>query len=129
MYRPVSQRTLALHIRTQVTQSNNSLPSTAALLVQLYNHINSRHRCQFGLLLGLTIFSSFAEVVSLSADMPFIGIFTQAEKVPASPALARVVQAMGVTSGAELVLPLTIGFVVAVLRSIIVRSTNPKACM
>lgn len=115
MYRPVSQRTLALHISTQVTQSNNSFPSIAALLVQLYSHISSRRRRQFALLLGLTILSSFAEVVSLSAVLPFIGILTQPEKVFASPALAGVVQTLGITSGAELVLPLTIGFAVAAL--------------
>lgn len=106
---------LALHISTQVTQSNNSFPSIIALLVQLYSHISSRRRRQFALLLGLTILSSFAEVVSLSAVLPFIGILTQPEKVFASPALAGIVQAIGITSGAELVLPLTIGFAVAAL--------------
>ena len=98
-----------------MTQSNNSFQSIAALLVQLYNHISSRRRRQFALLLGLTILSSFAEVVSLSAVLPFIGILTQPEKVFASPALAGIVQALGITSGAELVLPLTIGFAVAAL--------------
>lgn len=47
------------------------------MLVQLYNHISSRRRRQFALLLGLTILSSLAEVVSLSAVLPFIGILTQ----------------------------------------------------
>ena len=56
-----------------------------------------------------------AEVVSLSAIMPFIGILTQPEKVFALPALAGVVQALDISSGAELVLPLTIGFAVAAL--------------
>lgn len=98
-----------------MTQSNNAYPSIAALLVQLYNHISSRRRRQFALLLGLTVLSSFAEVVSLSAVLPFIGILTQPEKVFASPALAGIVQALGITSGAELVLPLTIGFAVAAL--------------
>lgn len=106
---------LALHTYTQVTQSNNAFPSIAALLVQLYNHISSRRRRQFALLLGLTMLSSFAEVVSLSAVLPFIGVLTQPEKVLASPALAGIVRAMGITSGAELVLPLTIGFAVAAL--------------
>ncbi len=115
MYHSVSQHTLALHISTQVTSSNSSFPSIAALLVQLYSHISSRRRRQFALLLVLTILSSLAEVVSLSAVLPFIGILTQPEKVFASPALAGVVQALGITSGAELVLPLTIGFAVAAL--------------
>lgn len=67
------------------------------------------------MLLVLTLLSALAEAISLSAVLPFIGILTQPEKVFASPALAGLVQAMGITSGAELVLPLTIGFAVAAL--------------
>jgi ABC-type bacteriocin/lantibiotic exporter with double-glycine peptidase domain len=66
-------------------------------------------------LLGLTALSSLAEVVSLGAVLPFIGILTQPEKVFESSLLAGVVQAMRITSGEELVLPLTIGFASAAL--------------
>jgi ATP-binding cassette subfamily B protein len=67
------------------------------------------------LLLVLTVLSSLAEVVSLGAVLPFIGILTQPEKVFASPWLAGIVRALGITSGAELVLPLTLGFGFAAL--------------
>lgn len=89
--------------------------SISELLRRLWCHISSRRRRQFALLLGLTMLSSLAEVVSLSAVLPFIGILTQPEKVFASPLLAGVVQALGITSSAELVLPLTIGFSLAAL--------------
>jgi len=56
-----------------------------------------------------------AEVVSLSAILPFIGILTQPEKALAVPALFGVVQALGISSGVELVLPLTIVFAVSAL--------------
>lgn len=85
------------------------------LLGQLWRHISPRRRAQFFLLLSLTVLSSFAEVVSLSAVLPFIGILTQPEKVFGSPLMAGVVQALGITSGADLVLPLTIAFAVAAL--------------
>jgi ABC-type bacteriocin/lantibiotic exporter with double-glycine peptidase domain len=85
------------------------------LLGRTWRHISPRRRRQFSLLLGLTVLSSFAEVVSLGAVVPFIGILTQPEKVFAAPLLAGVVHALGITSGAELVLPLTIGFAVAAL--------------
>ena len=94
---------------------NNTLPSIAALLIKLYNHISRHRRRQFALLLVLTLLSALAEAISLSAVLPFIGILTQPEKVFASPVLAGLVHAMGITSGAELVLPLTIGFAVAAL--------------
>ena len=89
--------------------------SITTLLKHLWGHISSRRRGQFALLLALTGVSSLAEVVSLGAVLPFIGILTQPEKVFASPLLARTVQALGITSSAELVLPLTIGFAVAAL--------------
>ncbi len=89
--------------------------SITSLLKRLCHHISSRRRRQFALLLVLTVLSSLAEVVSLGAVLPFIGILTQPEKVFTSPWLTGLVQNLGITSGAELVLPLTIGFALAAL--------------
>lgn len=89
--------------------------SIIQLLGRLWFHIAPRRRRQFVSLLGLTILSSFAEVVSLGAVLPFIGILTQPEKVFNSPLMGGVVQAMGITSGAGLVLPLAIAFALAAL--------------
>ncbi len=98
-----------------MTTSTNFFPNIATLLFQLFGHISSRRRRQFGLLLVLTALSSLAEVVSLSAVLPFIGILTQPEKVFGSPSMAAVVRTMGITSAADLVLPLTVAFAVAAL--------------
>lgn len=84
-------------------------------MLRLWKHVSPRRRGQFTLLLVLTVLSSFAEVVSLGAILPFIGILTQPEKVISSPWGIRLAQALGIESGAELVLPLTIGFAVAAL--------------
>ena len=67
------------------------------------------------LLLGLTVVTSFAEVISLSAVLPFIGIITQPDQVFAHSSMAGVFKAIGVKSGPELVLPLSIGFALAAL--------------
>ena len=91
---------------------SSSLP---VLLVQLFRHISRRRRYQFMLMLGLTLASSIAEVVSLGAVLPFIGILTQPEKVFNSPVMVGVVQTLGITSAADLVLPLTIGFALAAI--------------
>lgn len=95
--------------------SNNTLPGLLFLLGQLGHHISGRRRRQFVLLLSLTALSSLAEVVSLGAVLPFIGILTQPDVVFASPWIGNFVRTMGYTSGADLVLPLTIGFAVAAL--------------
>ena len=89
--------------------------SITTLLKRLWHHISLRRRGQFVMLISLTLLSSLAEVVSLGAVLPFIGILTQPEKVFTSPWLAGFVGAFGITSGVELVLPLTIGFAVAAL--------------
>lgn len=85
------------------------------LLKRLWRYISPRRRGQFVLLLVLTVLSSLAEVVSLGAVLPFIGILTQPEKVFASPWLEGFVRVFGFKSGVELVLPLTIAFGLAAL--------------
>lgn len=85
------------------------------LLKRLWRYISLRRRGQFLLLLILTVLSSFAEIVSLGAVLPFIGILTQPEKVFESPLMADVVQVLGIASGADLVLPLTVAFALAAL--------------
>ena len=98
--------------KSPAVQPTQKIPQ---ILLRLWQHISLQRRGQFALLLGLTVLSSLAEVVSLGAVVPFIGIHTQPEKVFASPLLASVVQALGITTSAELVLPLTIGFASAAL--------------
>lgn len=94
-------------------ESNRAPTSLLALLVCLFKHINHRRRYQFLLLLGLTLISSFAEVVSLGAVVPFIGILTQPEQVFNAPLMSGIIQGLGITTSADLVLPLTIMFGVA----------------
>ncbi len=94
---------------------NNINPSIASLLTRLYCHVSRRRRRQFSLLLVLTILSSLAEAVSLSAVLPFIGILVQPEKVFHAPLMAGVARALGFTTGASLVVPLAIAFALAAL--------------
>jgi ABC-type bacteriocin/lantibiotic exporter with double-glycine peptidase domain len=88
-----------------------------ALMVQLWSHISFRRRGQFAVLLFLTVLTSVAEVISLGAVLPFIGVLTQPEKVFESPWLTNFIHALGIESGAQLVLPLAIGFAIAALTA------------
>ena len=87
--------------------------SILALLRSLFRHISRRRRYQFMLLLGLTLISSIAEVVSLGAVVPFIGILTQPESVFDAPLMSGIIHSLGIVSADELVLPLTIAFALA----------------
>jgi ABC-type bacteriocin/lantibiotic exporter with double-glycine peptidase domain len=86
-----------------------------SLLKNLWCLVSLRRRRQFILMLALTVLTSLAEIVSLGAVIPFIGILTQPEKVFSSSWLEGAVRFLNITSGAELVLPLAIGFGLAAL--------------
>ena len=55
-----------------------NLPS---LLTRLWHHLTHRRQRQFGLLMGLMLISAFAEVVSLGAVLPFLGILVAPDRV------------------------------------------------
>lgn len=87
------------------------------LLARLWHHLSRRRQRQFALLLGLMLFSAFADAVSLGAVIPFLGILTTPDLVFNHPVVADAVQAWGITSADQLVLPLTLGFAVAALTA------------
>jgi ATP-binding cassette subfamily B protein len=67
------------------------------------------------LLLVLMVVSALAEVVSLGAVLPFLGILTAPELVFRQPIVANMAQAWGVTAADQLVLPLTVAFAAAAI--------------
>jgi len=93
------------------TPSNSLFP----LLVQLFLHVSQRRRRQFALLLGMTLICSMAEVVSLGAVIPFIGVLTQPDKVFNYSAVSSVVHMLGITSADDLVIPVIFAFAIAAL--------------
>tara|TARA_B100000767_G_scaffold195228_1_gene182255 strand:+ start:1562 stop:3373 length:1812 start_codon:yes stop_codon:yes gene_type:complete len=87
------------------------------LLARLGGHLTIRRRRQFILLLGLMLVSAVAEVVSLGAVLPFLGILVAPEHVFSLPIVKNVALAWGITSADQLVLPLTVGFAAAALTA------------
>lgn len=86
-----------------------------SLLLQLFRHISKRRQQQFILLLGLMLISSLAEVVSLGAVVPFIGVLTQPEKIFQYPVVKEIAEIFGIGTSESLILPLTIMFATAAL--------------
>jgi ABC-type multidrug transport system fused ATPase/permease subunit len=87
------------------------------LLKRLWHHISPRRRGQFGLLLMLMLFASFAEVVSIGAVLPFLGVLTAPEPVFQHPLSQPLIKVLGLTEPRQLLLPLTMVFAVAALLS------------
>ena len=61
------------------------------------------------------LLSAFAEVISVSAVLPFLGVLLQPERVLKYRLVARAAHAWGITSGDQLVLPMTLAFAIAAL--------------
>ncbi|HEV8017065.1 MAG TPA: ABC transporter ATP-binding protein [Steroidobacteraceae bacterium] len=89
--------------------------SVAGLLARLWRGLQLRRRRQFVLIMGLMVVSAFAEVASLGAVLPFLGILTAPEKVFGNHWVAGAAHALGINSAQRLLLPLTLAFAVMAL--------------
>lgn len=67
------------------------------------------------LLLVLMIFASFAEIVSIGAVLPFLGVLTAPDRVFTHAAAQPFIHVLGLTEPAQLLLPLTVAFGLAAL--------------
>jgi ATP-binding cassette, subfamily B, bacterial PglK len=85
------------------------------LLSRLWQHLSSRRRVQFGLLLVIMLMASFAEILSIGAVLPFLGVLTAPERIFDLPAAKPIIQVLSLTKPSQLLLPLTIAFGVASL--------------
>jgi ATP-binding cassette, subfamily B, bacterial PglK len=94
--------------------SNTSLRQ---LLPRLWVHITPARRMQFGLLFLMMILTSFAELISIGAVLPFLGVLTAPEKVFVSPMAQPLIQLLDFTEPEQLILPLTIVFIMSALLS------------
>ena len=101
--------------------NKNNPNSLIQLFRRLWVHIHKKRKVQFLFLLLLTLLTSVAEVVSLGAVLPFIGILTQPDKVLSSPWLQDFINLLNINSGDELILPLTIAFGIAAIVAGILR--------
>jgi ABC-type multidrug transport system fused ATPase/permease subunit len=95
----------------------NSQQSITSLLKRLWLHISPRRRGQFGLLLVLMLLASFAEILSIGAVLPFLGVLTAPERIFELPAAQPVIQALRLTEPKQLLMLLTIAFIVTSLIS------------
>jgi ABC-type multidrug transport system fused ATPase/permease subunit len=93
--------------------SQRSSEGLIPLLRRLWRHLSRRRQRQFELLLGLMVSCALAELVSLGAVVPFLGVMIAPERVLRNPLFGAVARAAGIQSGASLVLPFTLFFIVA----------------
>jgi ABC-type multidrug transport system fused ATPase/permease subunit len=105
-------QTFVKSIQGLLLQVNQSI---SQLLQRLWHHINLRRRRQFLFLLLLMLLASFAEILSIGAVLPFLAVLTAPERIFELPAAQSGIQALKLTEPMQLLLPLTITFVMAAL--------------
>ncbi len=81
-----------------------------ALLTRLWRAIDVRRRAQLAALLAFTLVASLAEVFSIGAVLPFLGVLTAPEKVFTHDFAQPLVAWLGLTHPQDLLLPMTVIF-------------------
>jgi ABC-type multidrug transport system fused ATPase/permease subunit len=87
--------------------------SLLSLVRRLWFHIGLKRRRQSLMVLGFMVATSFAEVMSIGAVLPFLGALTAPAKVFYHPLASSFIQNLGLTEPSELALPLSLVFCVA----------------
>lgn len=82
---------------------------------RLWRSIAPRRRLQFSFLLVLMVLASFADILSIGAVVPFLGVLMTPERVFSQPAFAPVIQWLGITEPQGLLFPFTMAFAAAAL--------------
>lgn len=89
--------------------------STANQILRLWGHLSPRRKKQLAILAALMIIVSFAEVVSIGAVLPFLGVLTAPETIFAHDFFQPFIQLLQIQSAQELLLPFTLVFVMAAI--------------
>jgi ATP-binding cassette, subfamily B, bacterial PglK len=92
-------------------------------LAILWHHLTKRRQKQFSLLLILMVIASLAEIISIGAVLPFLGVLTAPEQVYQHSLMQPVIQTLALTKPEQLILPLTILFITAALLAGVIRLT------
>lgn len=105
------------------------MPETLTeLLKRLWNHFSPRRKGQFGLLLGLMVLASFAEILSIGSVLPFLAVLTDPQRIFDFHLTQPLIKALGISTASQLLLPLTAAFCItailaAAIRLLLLRSS------
>jgi ATP-binding cassette, subfamily B, bacterial PglK len=91
------------------------------MIKKLWKSLSKRRRKQFLLLLILMALASIMEVISIGIVVPFLAALTSPELIYQHQLAQPLIQILEITNPSQLLLPLTIIFVMAILIAAIVR--------
>ena len=94
----------------------------SSLLASLWGFIERRRKIQFICLVVMMIFSSFAEVISLGAVLPFLGVISAPDAVFDMDLFKPIIKILNIESSEQLLLPFSLFFATAVIFAAIFRT-------
>lgn len=106
-------------IRAAIVSVNDGV---ITLLRRFWGHLTPQRRRHFRLLSVLMVVSAFAELISLSAVVPFLGVLTAPDRMLTRPGVAHFGALLGLNSAAQLILPLTVLFAALAILAGVIRT-------
>tara|TARA_B110000037_G_scaffold221038_1_gene290621 strand:- start:1984 stop:3789 length:1806 start_codon:yes stop_codon:yes gene_type:complete len=91
------------------------------LLMKLWQDISKRRKYQFLLLFFLMLFGALTEIMTIGMVVPFLGVLTNPDLVFSYPLVNEFVLKLNINSSEELILPITIMFILMATFSGIIR--------
>lgn len=92
-------------------------PSLHQLIRELWMQLAPRRRIQFGFLLLLIVISALSEVISIGATLPFLAALTAPSQIFDHSAAQPLIKLLDLKSADQILLPLTIIFIIAALMA------------
>lgn len=84
-------------------------------LERLWLHLSRRRRLELFLLLVMVVLTSFAEVLTIGAVLPFLGALAEPEKIFHHPVVQPIVLVLELSEPSQLLFPLTVAFGLAAI--------------
>ena len=101
--------------------ANKQTETTLKLVFNLWKVLALKRKKQFVAVCILMVISSFLEVVSLSATLPFLSVLTSPEYLYNNELMLPIINILNLNEPADLILPVTIIFICAALIAGLVR--------
>ena len=108
---------------TETNRKNKLIPSTRILLLGIWNKLSLRRRLQLAVVIIVMLLSGAAELISLGVVLPFLAVISEPEQLN-QPLLKNLAYRVGVFEANNLLLPITIAFVITVIMASTVRLLN-----
>lgn len=111
-------------LTTQPLTKQDPPPLTRTLLLGIWSHLSRRRRIQLGLLLVMMLASGVAELLSLGAVLPFLGVLSDPEHLWQQPLVQDLAAQLGLNAASQLLLPATLTFAVVAVLTALIRLAN-----